>query len=385
MIISIATGPWLPVPAVQGGAIPRMWQGLAEEFAARGHQVNILCRAFPGQPSTEVIQGVKYTRWSGFSQCPNIKLDLIKDLFYALLTTPTLPSSDILVINDFWLPVFAALHPKVRKIVINVNRFPKGQYWLYAKTDFFAAASNAIQEAIIQQYPAATPRIRVIPNPIDTQTFTPSHPTKSNPTEKIILYVGRLHPEKGVHLLIDAFSIASQTIKDIKLRIIGPWKCHQGGAGQEYLKSLHAQASGLNVEILDPIFDKYYLAEAYRNADLFCYPSLAEKGESFGVAPLEAMACGLVPIVSDLECFRDFIQNRETGYFFDHRSFTATENLASILTFALLNWKDTREVRERAIKQASQYSYPAVADTYIEQFNSLLNHSKYPLASKTSC
>jgi glycosyltransferase involved in cell wall biosynthesis len=40
---------------------------------------------------------------------------------------------------------------------------------------------------------------------------------------------------------------------------------------------------------------------------MFVYPCLAEQGETFGLAPLEAVACGAVPIVSDLSCFGDFI------------------------------------------------------------------------------
>ncbi|RUT07172.1 hypothetical protein DSM106972_024330 [Dulcicalothrix desertica PCC 7102] len=368
MIISIATGPWLPVPSVQGGAIPRLWQGLAEEFAAAGHEVRILCRSYPGQPQTEVINGVQYIRQGGLPQSTNITLDLLKDFFYALIHFPTLPPADILVINDFWLPVFAALHPKAGKIVINVNRFPKGQYWLYAKTTFFAAASRAIEEAITNQYPAAISRMRVIPNPIDTNIFSPTCHPRLEQKEKVILYVGRIHPEKGIHLLLDAFSISSQTNSIAKLRIIGPYKENQGGGGEKYLYTLKTKAEGLNVEFVEPIFDVHKLAEAYRNADLFCYPSLAEKGESFGLAPLEAMASGLVPIVSNLCCFKDFIQEGTTGYFFDHRSPNAAKELANILNLAVTNSRQTYQISLEAIQKAKGYSYQEIAKNYLAEF-----------------
>ncbi len=228
MNITIATGPWLPVPAVQGGAVHRLWQGLAEEFAAAGHGVAIICRAYSGQPRTEVINGVRYIRSGGFSQSPNIWQDLLKDLAYALQTFPTLPHADILITNDFWLPVFAALRPNAGTIVINVNRFPKGQYPLYAGAARFVAVSRAIQQAIAQQYPPAIPRIRLIPNPIDTCTFSPSTQPKPEREEKVILYVGRLHPEKGIHLLLDAFTILSQQLPSTRLRIVGPFLESQG-------------------------------------------------------------------------------------------------------------------------------------------------------------
>jgi hypothetical protein len=132
MRITIVTGPWLPVPALQGGSVPRMWHGLAEEFAARGNEVVLLPRTFSGQPARESRNGVRYERRGGFAQGRSVYLNLTKDLIYAADVTRCLPAADILVINDFWLPVLAGWfrHP-AGLIVISANRFPKGQYGLY--------------------------------------------------------------------------------------------------------------------------------------------------------------------------------------------------------------------------------------------------------------
>ncbi|MBD2493047.1 glycosyltransferase family 4 protein [Nostoc sp. FACHB-280] len=374
MIISIATGPWLPVPAIQGGSVPRLWQGLAEEFAAKGHQVNILCRAYPGQPQQEVINGVNYIRRGGFSQSTDIRWDLFKDLVYALMTFPRLPPSDILVINDFWLPVFAALRPQVGKIVINANRFPKGQYRLYAKADLITAASQAIKKAITQEYSPAIARTKVIPNPIDINIFHPATSLTYQQQEKVILYVGRLHPEKGVHLLLDAFSLLTQKYAPVKLRIIGPFKESQGGGGEQYLSTLKIKATGLNVEFVEPIFDIQQLAQAYREADIFCYPSLAEKGEAFPVAPLEAMGTGLIPVVSNLDCFQDLINDDETGFFFEHRSTDAASNLSLAWEKIILNPEKAEEMSQKARRKASEFSYQRIASIYLDDFKNLLSN-----------
>lgn len=372
MLINIATGPWLPMPAIQGGAVNRLWQGVAEQFAAHGHQVTILCRSYTGQPPNEIINGVTYIRRGGFPQSVNIYQDLLKDLIYALATFYTIPPGDILIINDFWLPVFAALRPQAGKIVINAARFPKGQYWLYANTDLFVAVSQAIAQAISQEYPPAIPRLRVISNPINTHIFFPPKIPRSTTGEKTILYVGRIHPEKGLDLLLNAFSLLHKKISNVKLRIIGPYAENQGGGGQSYLNNLKKLAQNLPVDFCEPIFAPNRLADAYREADLFCYPSLAEKGESFGVAPLEAMATGLVPIVSNLDCFRDFIENDQTGYFFDHRSSQRELNLANTLELALINETKTAQIGLNAAAQALNFSQENIADQYLKVFEELM-------------
>lgn len=190
---------------------------------------------------------------------------------------------------------------------------------------------------------------------------------------KEILYVGRIHKEKGIHLLLSSFSLLIQSDVDCQLRIIGPYHSSQGGSGEGYYASLRKQSSSLPVEFSKPIFDVEELAEAYRQADIFCYPSLAEQGESFGVAPLEAIACGLVPVVSSLDCFRDFIEENITGYFFDHRSPNAAENLANTLLKAINNWETTLAMREKAIQKAQEFSFSNIADLYLAEFEVVNN------------
>lgn len=373
MKIAIATGPWFPVPTLQGGATPRLWQGLAEAFAAEGHHVTILCRAYPGQPEREIINGVHYKRQGGFPQSANIWWDLIKDLIYALLIFPTLPEADILVINDFWLPVFAPLRRKVGKVVVSVGRFPKGQFGLYGKVDLIAVLTKAIYKGIAQQTPSAIPRMRIIPNPVDTRLFHPPEQPRSHNenTERVFLYVGRIHPEKGLDLLIDAFILLSQNVSSIRLRIVGPMLESQGGGGEKYFNSLKAKAEGYAIEFLAPIFDPQELSDVYREADYFCYPSLAEKGEAFPVAPLEAMATGLIPIVSNIDCFKEYIEAGETGFYFNHKSENAFQDLSNTMRLVLEDWKNSQQVSSKTSQAALAYSYSQIAGIYLQEFRNL--------------
>ena len=103
--------------------------------------------------------------------------------------------------------------------------------------------------------------------------------------------------------------------------IVGPAEEKLGGGGESYLASLKHSAKRANnrVTFAGPIFDAVELEQTFRGAKLFVYPSLAERGESFGLAPLEAMTHGCAVLVSKLECFGDFIRDGETGFVFDHR------------------------------------------------------------------
>ena len=372
MKITVATGPMLPVPTLRGGAVPRMWQGLAEQFALAGHEVTIFAREFLGQPEHETIAGVRYLRWGGFDQSLSVRRDLLKDLAYAVRAARRLPPADILITNDFWLPVFAARRRTAGKVVINANRFPKGQFWLYQKASRIAAASTAVRDAIVTQCPTLAGRTRAFPNPIDTATFRPAPAKQAKAGLKVLLYAGRVHPEKGVHLLVEAFRSLRSQRPGWALRLVGPVATTQGGGGEDYLRRLQSSAAGCPVEFDEPIYDLGQLADAYRAADLFCYPSVAEQGESFGVAPLEAMACGVAPVVSALACFRDFLTPGETGWCFDHRTASPGAALAEQLLAATGNDGLRAATAQRAAQAARRFSLAAVAQDYLKDFDSLL-------------
>jgi glycosyltransferase involved in cell wall biosynthesis len=373
MKITIVTGPWLPVPAVQGGSVPRMWHGLAKQFVVRGHQTVILARSYPGQAPSETVDGVEFRRWGGFSQSRSIRRDLVKDAIYAASLLPRLPCADILVINDFWLPAFAGLAARAAgAIVISANRFPKGQFWMYRKAALIAAASTAVKDAITLQSPRLKEKIAVVPNPLDTETFCRRPKLRKTGGTRTILFVGRIHPEKGIHVLVKAFALVSHKYSGLRLQVVGPVAEEQGGGGDGYLAQLRRAAENLPVSFDDPVFDPAALAEIYRGVDLFCYPSLADKGESFGVAPLEAMATGLAPIVSDLSCFKDFVTDQETGWFFDHRGTDPAGALASKLDELLSDPARREAAGQRAAEIALRFGFGQVGDTFLNYFSTVL-------------
>jgi len=119
-----------------------------------------------------------------------------------------------------------------------------------------------------------------------------------------------------------------------RLDVTGPVSVAAGGGGESYRDALVAEfgpALGARLAFHEAEFDADKLARRYGALDVFCYPSLADRGETFGVAVAEAMAAGAAPVVSNLACFRELVHDGDTGLVFDHAAPDAEVRLAGAL------------------------------------------------------
>jgi glycosyltransferase involved in cell wall biosynthesis len=115
------------------------------------------------------------------------------------------------------------------------------------------------------------------------------------------------------------------------------------------------------------------LARIYDQADLFVYPSISETGESFGIAPLEAMSRGVVPVVSDLAVFRDYLQPGINGMVFDHRAADADGKLAEAIAGLSSDPGCRSQIGSQARKTAESFSLQGVASRYLSLFERCLH------------
>jgi glycosyltransferase involved in cell wall biosynthesis len=252
-----------------------------------------------------------------------------------------------------------------------MGRYPKGQTRFYRHAARIQTVSRSVAEAIVRQDPKSAGMVRVIPYPLPSPACTLNVPATWQQRSNEILYVGRVHPEKGIHILIDAFRLLVQAgVDDWRLVIVGPWAAADGGGGEAYYESLRAGSAAIaeRVNLAGPIFDQSLLTAHYRRAKLFVYPSLAEQGESFGLAPLEAMAQGCAPLVSALACFQDFIENGRSGFIFDHRSESPAEELYRSLKKIVRADEELMSVAVRSHEVARAYDPSNVAGMYLEDF-----------------
>ena len=372
MRITILQGAFFPVPPLRGSATEKLWFELGKQFSQHGHVVCHVSRSFPGLPQQEVIEGVHHYRVRGYDATPNQFRLKFLDLVYSLRAMEVLPPADILITNTFWSPILAALSQRrLGRTMVSVERMPKGQMRIYWRSACLRAPSKVVQQAITREVPWMVDRIRTIPNPLP---FLPP-PVTNEERQSVILFCGRLNPEKGIELLIKAFSKAcAEGLSGWSLRLVGSAETAIGGGGLPWLQTLLQSpiAAGLPIQWLGPIYDQQQLISHYRQAAIFVYPSLAEQGETFGLAPLEAMACGAVPIVSNLSCFRDYITPGVSGLVFNHRASNAPTLLAAQI-LQLANNHDQRALMAQAALAVRHSHHPAtIASEFLQCFEELL-------------
>jgi glycosyltransferase involved in cell wall biosynthesis len=378
MKISIVMGFFLPVPPAAGGATEKTWHRLALEFSAAGHEVTVFSRRWPGFPDRETLAGVHHVRLRGCAHTPRLWQNLLQDFFWSWRVFRALPPADIVIVNCVALPVWLArLRPAAGRVVLLAGRMPKGQFRRYHRIARILAPSTTVRERIAAENPRLTPAVRITGYPIAWNELQRVPAPAASNAPLTISYVGRLHREKGLDLLLAALRLlaAEKNLPAWRVRLCGPTDVAQGGSGPDYAAGLARQAAEFlppgRFSILPPVFDDPALKQIYHDTDIFCYPSLAARGETFGVAIAEAMAAGAVPVVSRLDCFTDFVTDGETGLVFDHTAPDAPARLAAAMKKLLMDPVLRIHLAAAARRQTEPYDFPRFARALLADFETL--------------
>ncbi|MBI2483143.1 glycosyltransferase [Candidatus Uhrbacteria bacterium] len=209
--------------------------------------------------------------------------------------------------GDTWGRV-AAIRAGVRCIVstehnINVDegigkRFVKRVLARY--TTRIVAVSDAVRVASMRRDGIPSRLLTVIPNGVDTEQFRPA-PASAHATVQL-LTVGRLVPQKGHDVLMDAMAILRDELPHVVLDVVGD------GPRRAALES-HVRAYGLaeRVRFLGMRRD---LPDQYHRADIAVFPS---RWEGFGIAAAEAMSCGIPVIATRVDGLAEVVVPDVTG------------------------------------------------------------------------
>ena len=159
-------------------------------------------------------------------------------------------------------------------------------------------------------------RVQSIPNGIDTQKFCPvSLDAKIKirhklvlPTDKIIVtYTGRLAISKGLPMLVEIWPTLQEKYTDIHLVLVGSDAATHDSCLSDILQQIRQYQLEQSVTFVGDVdnVDEYLQA-----SDLYVFPS---EYEGFGLSMVEALACGLPAVVTDVGIAGELIRSRVNG------------------------------------------------------------------------
>jgi D-inositol-3-phosphate glycosyltransferase len=256
-----------------------------------------------------------------------------------------------------------------------------GEKRVLARVDRVVTATLAERTQLRFLYKADDRKLITIPPGVDTSHFypIPSDEAKAfiglKPDTRMILFVGRIEPLKGVDTLIRAMSCLKlmDNNRPVDLAIIGgepDVSPEQRTSEMARLQKLCDElAMGRTVIFLGKR-GQDTLPYYYSAAEVLVMPS---HYESFGMVALEAMACGTPVIASEVGGLGFLVQNGKTGYTIPNGD---PEVLCDKLS-TLLNDPSLRETMGgRAAEYAQSYTWDKIAAQIVKVYQALLNKNK---------
>ena len=220
-------------------------------------------------------------------------------------------------------------------------------------TDIYIANSKSTADRLEEWYDISVADI-IYPG-IDANQFCPSNNNKLSDQELVVLFVGRLDEGKGIPDLIEAFDNLNG-----RLRIVG-----DGNRRKKFESLAEQRLDSDSYEFVGEISHSEIHKE-YQSADIFCLPSYHE---SFGIVVLEALACGLPVITTNLDAIDEYINDGENALLFEPGDVSALKNELH----RLADSEDLRDQLSSAGREAAlKYSWQAQTDKMIKAYRRLV-------------
>jgi glycosyltransferase involved in cell wall biosynthesis len=405
--------PWNDVvPPVQSGSIA-IWTYEVARRLAQSCDVVIYAKKGRHQKKAEYCEDVSYRRMSirtdrwlqrllnRFSTIRDVRYPLFASNFFYLgyifqvANDLKAQQCDIAHLYNFsqFIPIIRSLNPSI-KIVLHMHCD-----WLtqleretikrqLGKVDLVIGCCEYITERIRRSFPLFSNICNTIYNGTDINFFSYKNYRRNAEKNSLkrLLFVGRISPEKGLHILLDALHYVIKYHPQLQLEIAGP----QAIAPMEFIVSLsnddkvsklssfyqgsyfsHLQRQILSLNIAQYVkfsgFIPYtHIANHYHDADVVIQPSLSE---AFPGPILEAMACGLPVVATRVGGTPESVEHEKTGLLVD--SGDAPELAEAIIH--LLEDEDLRIAMGQAARQrvTALFSWERVTEDLWHHYQNL--------------
>lgn len=206
-------------------------------------------------------------------------------------------------------------------------------------SEYFLAASNVTKQSL-KFCKANIRKVAVIPYGVNLSQFEFINLPQQNYTPLRIVYVGQVTYRKGIHHLLKV--VSSFTKDTIEVFLAGEY--------EKKGKLFNTYKSYENIHFLGFV-TRDVLAEVYQKSDVFVFPTI---GEGYGLVVLEALACGVPVITSDLAGGNDAIENGKNGFVFKAGN---DNELRDKLEWCVNHRKELYDMRKYAHQSAQKFTW----------------------------
>lgn len=250
---------------------------------------------------------------------------------------------------------FVYAHNSFSEIVKN-SYLKKSIYsLLLRKSSGVIAISKFVKRTFEEYGNVPADKIHVVYNGIVSSEFCHRDNSAGSSTSISMIYVGRLIREKGIHILLEAFSLLEHK-EHIHLTIVGD------GEYRNYLEEISGKYN--IADQVSFVGNSQNVSSYLQKADIFVHPAIWEEG--FGIAIIEAMASGLICVAFKKGAIPEIITDGVNGYIVDECSAGAlADKLGEIQKNFSLDF--IKKMKEEAVKRAEFFSI----DQVITQLNAV--------------
>lgn len=385
---------WEFPPRMVGGLAHHVYELSRALVNAEGCRVDVITAGEDGYPAREVMEGINVHRVLPYHGGEGRDfIDWVQRFNFALLEKGAFLFNenrgyDLIHAHD-WLVAYGARalkHIYTTPLLATIHATEYGrnnglhnlgqrnisdiEWWLIYEAWKVICCSKYMREELRNVFQAPEDKLAVIPNGIRPDAYKAGGEVvldKSfyDPREKRIFYIGRLVPEKGVQILLDAAPIILERFPEVKILIAGT------GPYEEYLKHKTREMGLENKVVFLGYINDAARNELYNCASVAVFPSLYEP---FGIVALEAMVSGTPVVVSSVGGMDEIVEHEVDGLkFYPGNPRSLSDQICRVLEDEEL----AESLADKAYRKAIlQYSWDSIARQTSDLYKEIINSNE---------